>query len=577
MLAARRRSFWAVASAGVFSLVAGACGEDSFSSCADSKTCPANKGGAPAVPQPTGGEAGEPGAAGSSDPSMSGAGGDPNTGGGGAGSVDPVGGHGGAEVPGPSFTITALPVARVRRGSTTAVPLSVTRSGGFEGAIEITVEGLPTAVTAPSALVGASATDGSLFFTTIVSAGVGGPTPIQVIGTAVEDSAITAELDLELYVADTPGTLDYSFDEDGILTHKITNKYVDWPHDVAIDEKGRIWVAGAGKSPAPSLGWVTRFQEDGQLDGTFGDGGYVLGFDAPESTADALVLVGSGALVGVTRWDGLDPTSFLRMLDEYGEVDQTFGTTGDVIVPNDEIQDLLKWGDAYLVLSDYTPSGVDAGGDLKNDFDPPPDESLEELTNRVAVDGKERVLLGIQDMNGPYTVRRLTTTGMLDNDFGVAGTATYPIPNNHLDASPVSIMASADNDVVLFANSIISDDFQQQEVALIRFDEAGDIIGTFGNFGKAVVSVKGRGIRAFMQTDERIVVLYGNESGGALYCSLARYNSGGDLDQSFGDNGHLDIGVHCALDMAYDAKAGRVLLLNEALTDGMMELTRIWL
>jgi hypothetical protein len=59
---------------------------------------------------------------------------------------------------------TALATASIRRGGTIALSLIVQRRDEFDGEIAVSVEGLPTGVTCPGAVLGGSVTEGSLVF-----------------------------------------------------------------------------------------------------------------------------------------------------------------------------------------------------------------------------------------------------------------------------------------------------------------------------------------------------------------------------------------------------------------------------
>jgi len=80
--------------------------------------------------------------------------------------------------------------AALRRGSTVAVEVAAFRRDGFDGPIDLDVEGLPSGVTARGVRIPSGKTRGLVFLTAAIDAAVP-PTPLRIVGRAtVEDAAI---------------------------------------------------------------------------------------------------------------------------------------------------------------------------------------------------------------------------------------------------------------------------------------------------------------------------------------------------------------------------------------------------
>lgn len=141
------------------------------------------------------------------------------------------------------------------------------------------------------------------------------------------------------------GSLDTSFDEDGMLTSFEPGQpqLVFGTGAVRVDAQGRIYTGGYGPiDPAPAGGKppraaVVRYNADGSLDTTFGNGGQTeLGPDLGGHVNDLLVLPDGDLLVAAEK-STIDPSTnsavsaglYLTRLNADGSVDTTFGDHGE--------------------------------------------------------------------------------------------------------------------------------------------------------------------------------------------------------------------------------------------------------
>ena len=142
---------------------------------------------------------------------------------------------------------------------------------------------------------------------------------IVVAGFATEASGINSDFALARYNPD--GTLDQSFDDDGVVTTDLSGQDDD-ARALAIQPDGNIVVVG---SAGDNIGLV-RYASDGSLDQTFGSAGMKIS-DLGTSDADGVALTASGQIVIV----GANAGDF--MLVRYGAngaLDSAFGTGGVV-------------------------------------------------------------------------------------------------------------------------------------------------------------------------------------------------------------------------------------------------------
>jgi uncharacterized delta-60 repeat protein/uncharacterized repeat protein (TIGR01451 family) len=183
---------------------------------------------------------------------------------------------------------------------------------------------------------------------------------IVVVGRELDEIADDSDFGLIRFNSD--GTLDSTFDSDGLLT--IGFGTFEEAHAVAIDATGRIVVAG--RSGAPGRFAVARVNDNGTLDGTFdGDGRAVTPFNA-HSTARTVAIDGLGRIVlggfATDPGSGRNQMAAIRYLDN-GTPDSLFGSGGKVaLVPtalqNSEALGVAVDADGRIVLGGYFNTGT---------------------------------------------------------------------------------------------------------------------------------------------------------------------------------------------------------------------------
>jgi uncharacterized delta-60 repeat protein len=160
---------------------------------------------------------------------------------------------------------------------------------------------------------------------------------------------------------DVDGTLDASFSEDGRVTTDIRGTDDGWA--VALQADGKIVVAGGiGQrlSGSPEFGLV-RYQADGTLDSTFGDGGKVTtNFGSSSGDGDAaydLVIQADGKIVAAGRGDG---RFALARYNADGTPDATFSSDGKLMT-NFTTRPEIAFGVALQATGKIVAAGRVAG------------------------------------------------------------------------------------------------------------------------------------------------------------------------------------------------------------------------
>ncbi|MEO8438624.1 MAG: hypothetical protein ABI540_00220 [Spartobacteria bacterium] len=141
---------------------------------------------------------------------------------------------------------------------------------------------------------------------------------------------------------------------------------------------------------------------------------------------------------------------------------------------------------------------------------------------------------------GSVSPRATAADGDLDPAFGNGGTVTSDFQHSTDLAFGVAIQA--DGKLVVAGTSYTNNDFSGEDFALLRYNANGTVDGTFGANGRVTTDFAGLAAEIsdiLVQPDGKILV-----AGGAFPLFvfggdfvLARYNSNGSLDTTFGNGG----------------------------------------
>jgi len=139
-----------------------------------------------------------------------------------------------------------------------------------------------------------------------------------------------------------------------------------------------------------------------------------------------------------------------------------------------------------------------------------------------------------------FAVARFNTDGSLDTTFGVAGTVTTDFlasDGSGADNYAYALGIQSDGKIVVGGVKHLhsNDDF-----ALARYNSNGSLDGTFGDGGRVTTdfSDDDAAYAVAIQADGKIVAA-GGGSAGPSGLRLARYNANGSLDTSFGNGGKV--------------------------------------
>ena len=314
-------------------------------------------------------------------------------------------------------------------------------------------------------------------------------------------------------------------------------------------------------------------QQPGELDPTFGTDGKVitlLGVTEEATRGGDIAVYPTGDFVVAGNHTTYDPNDTIEPYNQDmivvrykpdGALDSAFGTNGivsmDLGMGDEYIASVALQDDDKIVLAgyagidpnyDFLLARINSNGTLDNSFGlngivvPPSSSILRNILYSVAIqtDGKI-VVAGQINMGTHYDffVARYLTDGTLDPTFGVVTTdfITFgAMGNDHA----TSLALAADGKIVAggYTQKGVLADF-----ALARYNSNGSLDNTFGA-GGMVSTDFGKYDRAFsvlIAADGKILLI-GNLTNifqDSARLGVARYNPDGSLNASFGNNGKM--------------------------------------
>jgi uncharacterized delta-60 repeat protein len=238
---------------------------------------------------------------------------------------------------------------------------------------------------------------------------------------------------------------------------------------------------------------------DGDLDGTFGVGGRVSsGFpDFPIATA----IQSDGKIVVAGLGRGASADFALARYNFNGSLDPTFGSRG-------------------RVTTDFGGHG--------------------DLARALAIQSDGRIVAAglAQDIYGTYgfAIARYNGDGSLDPTFGIGGKITTALPDSRINALAIQF------DGKIVAAGTIDNSVTGSLGAIVRYNSDGSLDAAFGIEGKVTTKVPDSStyVNALaIQADGKIIAAGDCASGNRSWALLARYNTDGSPDKTFGDGGRV--------------------------------------
>ncbi len=348
-------------------------------------------------------------------------------------------------------------------------------------------------------------------------------------------SSFTAS-DFALLRCNTDGTLDTTFGIGGKVITTIENRSEG--NSVVIQADDKILLGGSSY-------WfinLARYNIDGNLDTTFGDGGIVItdvdGYYSEKCKSMAIQSDGKILLGGYGQHNANDnPYLILLRYNTDGTLNTTFGTGGIVIGREGRgysinIQNngkILLGGSSVnnFALVRYNANGTldstfGIGGEVIN----PVDSSGE--ANTLGIQSNGKIVLGgytfNSGINSGFALVQYNTDGTLDNSFGVGGIVKTYIGSSSCVGN--SLNFQDDGKILLAGNAINTSNYS--DFALVRYDSIGTLDNSFGIGGMVTTPIGSNYSSVFslsIQADNKIVLGGYAYTGSKTDMTMVRYNA----------------------------------------------------
>jgi uncharacterized delta-60 repeat protein len=323
------------------------------------------------------------------------------------------------------------------------------------------------------------------------------------------------------------GSLDTSFGNLGTVTFGPASGF--GVSAIAIQANSQIVLLGSDATGANFE--LIRLNTDGSVDASFGNGQVITSFSQP-ALGLSLVIQPNGQIIA---GGGAGNSAALARYNADGSPDSSFGTNGLVTFQNSSALalSLALQPNGQIVVGGISGAGIFFALNF----------------------------LGVIH-NAQFLVARLNANGTLDNQFGSSGVALLSIGAGAM----VSQIALQSNGAIV-AGGISEQPSGILEFALARFNPNGSLDTTFGAAGEVLTNFDGRSDAVFglaIQSDGKIVaagaslIPFSSDDDevapaskihpsnlsfvfmfgiGNSEIALARYNTDGSLDSTFGSSG----------------------------------------
>jgi uncharacterized delta-60 repeat protein len=330
------------------------------------------------------------------------------------------------------------------------------------------------------------------------------------------------------------GNLDAIFGTGGVIT-EVTSTSFDRAEALTLQPYGKIIVAGSTINNANDSFFVSRYNTDGSLDGTFSENGKVMtDLNSVTTKVDSVIVQPDAKIVVVgNTWTDFAAVRY----NTDGGLDTSFGTGGKVTLHFMPTSAAIQSDGKIIVIgSNYFPStGVTSYAIHRLNID----GSLDTLfatggtvstigASGVAIQPDGKIILAGYN----FAVVRYNSDGSVDTVFGSGDRVTPDFDSSFNLTS--SIVLQPDGKIILAGTS---------DFALVRYTPDGNLDMSFGEGGKVITPIVGTsydyGLSIGLQDDGKIIV-----TGQAVdkingYIAIARYTADGSIDPSFGVAGRI--------------------------------------
>lgn len=356
-----------------------------------------------------------------------------------------------------------------------------------------------------------------------------------------------------------PGALDLSFSDDGKVSTDFMGS-IDYGFSIAIQPDGKILFGGYGNTGFQYDFALARYLIDGSLDTTFDfDGKVTSDFLGYSDYGYSIAIQADGKiLIGGSCGDSIGLDFAITRYNPNGSIDSTFNNDGRVITDvgtdNDIGNSIAIQNDGKIVVAGYAKDGATNvydialtrykdNGTIDSTFDLDgiviTDLSSVDVAYGVAIQNDGKILVAGNSINLPnydFTLIRYNTDGSLDSSFDSDGIAYADFGSTDYGKS---IVIQNDGKILVAGHSS-SGSLSDFEIA--RFNSDGSLDLSFDLDGKVTTDFNNDRDEAnsiALQNDGKIVVTGSCKNLANYDFGVARYNTDGSLDNTFGFGGKI--------------------------------------
>src|SRR6476646_8596292 len=338
-------------------------------------------------------------------------------------------------------------------------------------------------------------------------------------------------------------------------------------NSVAAQRDGKIVVAGYADVGGVDRFALVRYNSDGSLDTSFNSNGKVTtAVGTGTCKGQGVALHGDGKIVVVGHSFNAAGQSCFTVLryGADGNLDTSFGDSGKVtttVAKDSNADSVAMQSDGKIVVAgnafidrnnnDFGIVRYNANGTLDTTFNgtgkATADFGAHDLGRSVAVHRDGRIVVAgysTSESKKQCALACLKANGNLDTSFNGTGKVTTNFGGEG-DAEGQGVATQSDGRTVVVGYATVGG---VQQFAIARYNTDGALDTSFGGTGRVLTAVGISGSNATgvaLQKDGKIVVAgYAVNNSGRIYdFACLRYNADGSLDQSFGDHGKVTTDV----------------------------------
>ncbi|MCK6606431.1 MAG: T9SS type A sorting domain-containing protein [Ignavibacteriaceae bacterium] len=336
-----------------------------------------------------------------------------------------------------------------------------------------------------------------------------------------------------LYAQLRDGDLDLTFNNTGKVFSGIGTG-ADEIYFSTVQSDGKIIATGYSTSNSIRSVAVVRYNENGTLDNSFGTNG-ITTYSAGAQFSfgwEAVILPDNKILIGCEYKDGTNLSGFaILKLNSNGTRDLSFGDSGRVKIQYSNTENIA------LALKVQNDGKIVMGGFYRNPTPTP---------------------------KANFLLLRFKSDGVIDSSFGTNGFAatnlSQIVASVHDDNGIYDLEILPDGKILAVGDVRVSSG--NQLLALARFNSNGTLDSGFGTNGVGTIDLAGSvdfGWAMKVLPDGKILTAgFSNSGSSSMESLLARFNSNGTLDNTFGNNGTVVTPVTMANDHGYAVASSSV-------------------